>query len=331
MADESGFENVAYFTGGGAEHSPELMRLLPYAIVGSIEGVIEPGDLTVMPLEVPGGRVRMAPGAAILLNRHVQNPRESYIVRAPEWSYIDIPPTGPAGARTDLIGVRVEDPQYDGWADPPSEDAALDWQYVMPFRIPNVDPNIRHAAELNLGYAAYACALVTLPANTGTVIDQHIFPLRNLALPRSEAPILESAPLTNWFHAVDTVAFKRWPVEGREVRIPRWATHMSAKIDLAGILRTEGSIGADLRARFGDFLTAANLTVEYDAGPGAATEARESFFLTIGGAVPADKRGAVVELWSEARRVFPESYPGYLRTAPGGQIAWDIRFYQYTV
>ena len=61
--------------GEGIEHSANVARLLAYAAAGGIEGIIGTLDLEVRPLAVPGGSVRVAPGACFILNR---NPTGAY-------------------------------------------------------------------------------------------------------------------------------------------------------------------------------------------------------------------------------------------------------------
>lgn len=325
MADESGFENVAYFIGGGAEHSPELMRLIPFALSGDAEGIITPGDLKVSALDVPADRVRMAPGSAILQNRHVANAQESYLVRAPNWSYIDVPETGSASGRTDLIGVRVQDPQYEGWPDPPSEEAARNWQYVVPFRIPNVDPAIRHFDELNLGYAAYACALVTLPPSTGTVLDSYITPLRELALPHSDRFL--DAQQYSGNGNIDTTSaggFVDWPGYAPDVRVPRWATDFRMVTTLGNVRQFAQATSGRIMALLGD-IGGASPTFDFeaaDAGPGGRA-------VTIVASNGGDCRAiAGTTVKARTRGLITA---GGLFVTNGTHHVFDIQFYQRTV
>lgn len=170
-------ETMPWMVGGGAEHPVELARLLAFVGAGGNEGVATPGSMRVAALPTPGGAVRVAPGAAILLNRYPGGGEQSYAIRNPTATDVAISPTTSAGGRTDLVWARVVDPQYEGAA-PPDPDT---YEYVRFGVTQGVSPNLRTLSDPR---PIIPLALVTLPASTATVTGAMILDLRQLANPQ---------------------------------------------------------------------------------------------------------------------------------------------------
>lgn len=233
------FEGVPWAVGGGAEHSPEVARLLAHVATSGADGIVTSGDLKVLPLATPGGSVRIMKGAAVLPSRAAGGDQQSYAARNLSEDVVAVTATGSGSGRTDMVVLRVEDSTLAGepWPDPPS---AANGPYVFGRVLQNVPSsaiadNLAARAWLaSQGYTAIPLAGITLPTSTGTVSSGMIKDLRNLARPRnqpvSEIPAVPN-PVTLSSVGVDTV----WPGGGPTIDVPAWATHVSVTVLIAGI------------------------------------------------------------------------------------------------
>lgn len=242
MADVNGFDPAAYSI-DGARIASDLMRVQTYAGTSGAEGIVSPGDLKVHQLAQAGPQVAIDPGAGIVLGRSAGQRNQSYVVNGRLESRVDITPTGSAGGRSDLIIVRVEDPQFSPWDALPEADAP-DHQYVNPIVIENVPSNTQSFAQLGEDYSALAVARLDIPANTAAITDDMIKPLRHLAQPRSLSrsyggPPYNTMVLTPANSGGNFISLPQIPM----VDIPEWATHWDI-IGTANTQATDGSMGA---------------------------------------------------------------------------------------
>lgn len=226
------WDSVPWFVGGGAEHSPEVARLLAFAAIGGAEGVVEPGNLKVLPLDVPGGSVRVTIGAALIRNRAAGGAQQTYVARNPTEDVVSISATGSSGGRSDLIVAQIEDPNMAGepWQDPVDPKVG---PYVFTRVIPNVPAGTTRLQDVPgyEGRSAVTLARVDLPASTGTVTAALITDLRVLARPRSERQVVKGT-LANGTTTLSTgswQAFPANPIAG--VVVPTWATHAVIRVD----------------------------------------------------------------------------------------------------
>lgn len=253
------WDPTPWVVGGGAEHSPEVARLLAYATSSGAEGIVEPADLRVRALNVPGAGFRVGAGAALVRNRFAGGQQQTYAVRnTAEHNYTDVSPTGSGGGRTDLVVARVIDPQYAG--EVPSD--PTDYQYVVTDVIRGVPSNTRAAAELNLGYPAIALAKITWPASTATITDAMITDLRRVALPRVERRLFAWNPTSSDEATQSLTTSTPYPVGSYwpnmrdnqgfwEVDIPEWATHANTIGTWAGVRVANGTANGWLWVRLG--------------------------------------------------------------------------------
>lgn len=243
------WDAVPWMVGGGAEHSTNISRVLPYAAFGGREGIIGAYDLEVRPLAVPGGSVRIVPGAASILNRAAGIQYEAYVGRLPVEDTVAIAPTGAGGPRTDLIVARVENPFIDSepWDEPADPRFG---PYIFTRVIPNVPSGIKSVRELGLGYSALTLAKVTLPASTATVLQSHITDLRVMSqvLREREQNIIQPTGDASLFQTLYTV----WPWElVTTTNVPEWATHVYVHATVSGPRMPIGGFRGDGRIDFG--------------------------------------------------------------------------------
>jgi hypothetical protein len=234
------WDNTPWFVGGGAQHSPEVARLLAYASTNGTEGIVNPPDLKVQALNIPGTSVRVAPGGALILNRFPGGTQQTYVGRNPIEHTVAVTPTGSAGGRTDLVVAYVDDPQYSGQSAPDP----LTYQYINTKIIQNVPAAIEHAHELNLNYPAIELAKITLPPSTGTVTPAMITDLRKVAQPRqaqesntNQGKTTGSLTSDNWV---------QWPNYRPSSYVPEWATHVQIRCFMSG-MKGVGPIDGSLK------------------------------------------------------------------------------------
>lgn len=251
------WDNAAWMV-KGARHSAEIGRLLAYVASSGAEGIIEPSDLRVVPYATPGAGFRVLTGACIIRNRYSGGGQQSYAARNPTEDVVDRAGfgTGSGSGRSDLVVVRIEDPQYPGTAAPPDPLIA---QYPFTRVIQGVPSGTTTAKELNLGYPAIALARIDYPANTSTITSAMIKDLRKVAVPRRDRQQEVTFPVT--LQNIPTSSYARWPLdEGATLllSVPEWATALSVVCHLSGVKY----------AHAGTVDTVAGLRLAFDGAPG---------------------------------------------------------------
>ncbi|WP_348240077.1 hypothetical protein, partial [Salmonella enterica] len=87
---------------------PEVARLLAYAATAGAKGIVTPGDIKVVPLDVPGSSVRVHAGACLIPSEAAGGAQQTYVGRNPSADTVSISATGSGSGRSDLIVARVE-------------------------------------------------------------------------------------------------------------------------------------------------------------------------------------------------------------------------------
>lgn len=321
------WDSVPWFVGGGAEHSPEVARLLAFAAIGGAEGVVEPGDLKVLPLDVPSGSVRVVVGAALIRNRATGGAQQTYVARNPTEDVVSISETGSAGGRSDLIVAQIEDPNMAGepWQDPTDPKVG---PYVFTRVIPNVPAGTTRLQDVPgyEGRSAITLARVDLPASTGTVTAALITDLRKLARPRSERQVVKGT-LTDKTVTLSTSswqAFPEKPITG--LVVPTWATHAAIRIDTTirfvsgdGYFNLQSYLGTGAPITSGLF---ADAIIDSTSGGGSY---RQPLVIPSDGvwAIPSALRGKTVQL---VTRVQGRSSGGKIATGTTDYYFADVSF-----
>lgn len=227
----------------GARTPSSVARLAARAAVKQ-SGIINPGDLKVLQLAVPGDGVRISAGGAVLENRYVSNSGQAYVVEATDEEIVgaDENFTGIVGngtTQSHLICVSIGDPQYSTAGHPwftetmkndlaLSPEDALDFQYVRAWVIKNV-PNTTVRVE-DLGappsYPIYAVARIDVPAGSGSITSAMIKDLRKVVNPRSEIVQNHVAISTPDVLSVPAAfTYETWPDNSDfSAYVPPWAT-----------------------------------------------------------------------------------------------------------
>lgn len=316
------WDPVPWFVGGGAEHSPEVARLLAYAATNGGEGVIDTSSLRVTALAVPGSAVAVRTGACLIRNRSVGGERQTYAGRSTSVDNPQIPATTAAGARSSLVVARVEDPFMEGepWQDPADPTAG---PYIFTRVIPNVPAGTKRLRDVPgyEGNSAIELARIDQPASTGAITNAMITDLRKVANPRSnrQAQNIEPA-VTN----LTSTAATRWPTNRFTVDIPEWATQAFVKMELVAAIDS-GDTDGNFMIYLGDSLLVQAQGYNYDY------TGSERLGIVVAGvvAVPAEFRGTTQNLEMRATRV--AGAPGFLRTVVKSFYVADVEFYEVPV
>lgn len=323
------FDPVPWFVGGGAQHSPEVARLLAYSALGGAEGITTPGDLKVLSRAVPGAGVRVVVGSAAILSRAAGGGQQTYLARNPTEEPLNIAATTSAGGRSDLIVIRVEDPFMAGepWAAPTNP---LVGPYVFARVISNVPSTTTSVAQLNLGYSAIELARIDIPSSTATITQAMVTDLRKLARPRQLRMVEMNGPTAEI--ALTSANGMYWPSFRPTVAIPTWATHVAMVTTLSSI----GQRGGDATGVFTATIGAPGATqfratnVPYDVDQLASGSVGQRHTLICGGAGALNTalRGTSQVLGVEGRL---DVGPGYLITVQGSHVIFDLEFFERAV
>ena len=319
------WDTVPWFIGGGAQHSPEVARMMLFAATGGAEGVVLPGDLKVLPLDVPGGAVRAVPGGVLIRNRATGGDSQTYGGRLVTEDVVQIAPTGSGAGRSDLVVARIEDPNMAGetWGEP--EDPTVG-PYIFTRVIPNVPKTTTRVKDVP-GYAtstAIEIARVDLPASTGTVTAAMITDLRRVAVPRSARSLDLQRSSVSQLNATAGEAY--FPPNTQQIYVPDWATRLTGYVTANGMVQRGTDEAMATRVRLGNAATGVysiSTVTDLDAELGDAQRRSPIFGISI--AIPASMRGTTqpVSCWST--RMYPTA-KGRFSTDTATQVLFDLLF-----
>lgn len=221
----------------GAQSSARIARLQLQSASRSGNGIVEALDLEVTELAVPGTAVRIAPGAAVILGQEAAF-QGSYYAHNVGDAELEVSATGSGAGRSDMIVLRVEDPNIDGtsWA----HDVTTDPVYY--FRV--IEGVSGTATEAPEGMTAVALARIDIPESTATITQDMITDVRVAANPRTERVIRVQRGTDDPDLAGNIQDyFENWPdLVWREIMIPPWAT----QVQVMGFWSNMGFFSSDL-------------------------------------------------------------------------------------
>ncbi|GAA0972671.1 hypothetical protein Q7689_00260 [Nocardiopsis tropica] len=217
----------------GAQSSSRIARLQLQSGTASRNGVVDSSHLQILPLTVPGTSVRATSGGATILGAEASF-QGSYFAFNVGDAEIAVSPTGSGGGRSDLVILRVEDPNISGT--PWTHDVTTDPVYY--FRvIEGVDPT---TTDVPPGTTGVALARLDIPANTATITSGMITDVRQMANPKRlrELRVQRGQGLEDGRddHADFTSDFERWPQHDWTVTIPEWATQVQVRADWLNVM-----------------------------------------------------------------------------------------------
>jgi hypothetical protein len=230
----------------GAEHSAEQFRALVKDLSGGAEGITEGDDLRVTQLDTPGGGVQVADGSGVILGR-VNAFQGTYATRNQGAATVTIAATG-GSPRSDMVILRVEDPEYEGTLDP-AVDQINYFQVIS-----NVSSS---ATTIPDGRTGIPLARIDVPASTSTITNAMIIDLRSIAQPRRERSQYVHSPTgTSTAISNSNGTYSYFSTEaGWTIAIPDWASKAIISIDIAQLKYSVAAFIGALRATFGASLT----------------------------------------------------------------------------
>ncbi|MFJ3699487.1 hypothetical protein ACIPW9_36085 [Streptomyces sp. NPDC090052] len=242
----------------GATHPAQQFRMLVRDLARGAEGITEGDDLKVTQRSTPGSGVTVSDGSAIVKGR--VNTFQGHYAEANIGSAdVDIAATG-ASPRTDMVILRIEDPEYEGSLDPAVDQVAY-FQVIS-----NVSSS---ATTIPDGRTGIPLARVTVPASTSTITNAMITDLRQIANPRTARSLFTQSPgsistalgASTTFNYFSTAA-------GWTITIPDWATTVRMKIDICPLRFSVDNFFGSVRATFGASLTLQETLVDDNQGTG---------------------------------------------------------------
>ncbi|MEU9014239.1 hypothetical protein AB0D12_31620 [Streptomyces sp. NPDC048479] len=230
----------------GATHSAQQFRLLVRDLARGAEGITEGDDLKVTQLGTPGGSVQVSDGSGVVRGRF-NTFQGHYAVCNTGAATVAISATGGAG-RSDMLILRVEDPEYEGTLDPEVDS-------ICYFQI--ISGVSSSATAIPDGRTGIPLARIDIPASTSTITNAMIVDLRKVANPRRERQIFVHSPTgasTNISNSNGTYSYFSTEA-GWSLAVPDWASKAVISIDISQMKYSVAQFIGALRATFGASLT----------------------------------------------------------------------------
>lgn len=226
----------------GASHDAQQFRMMVKDLARDQQGVTTGLDLKVTALAVNGAGVQVGDGSAVIAGvvSPVQGHYSAYNIGS---DTVSISATG-GTSRSDMVILRVEDPEYEGTRDP----------QVDPIVFFEVISNVgTSATAVPSGYSAIPLARIDIPASTATITDAMITDLRRVANPRRERilyPYYYGGALTEISGTTET--WKTHPnLTMANIYIPDWAAKAQVVFSATNIRLVDGSIFGGFRFMLG--------------------------------------------------------------------------------
>lgn len=237
----------------GATHSAEQFRAMVQDLARGAEGITQGTDLKVTQLSTPGTSVQVVDGSGVVRGR-VNAFQGTYAVRNQGAATVPIAATGGSG-RSDMLILRVEDPQYEGSLNP-----AVD--QINYFQV--ISGVSSSATTIPDGRTGIPLARIDIPASTSTITNAMIKDIRVIANPRRESRLLTQSPAAaSTAITGSTLVYSYFSTAaGWSIAIPSWATTVRVKIDVAGLRLLVNPFYGVLRATFGASLTLQATTLD---------------------------------------------------------------------
>ncbi|MFF0291027.1 hypothetical protein [Streptomyces sp. NPDC005262] len=237
----------------GGTHPARTMRMMIRDLSRGSQGVTEYNDLKVTQLTTPGAGVQIADGSGVI--RGAASGQGSYTQYNVGSATLNIAPTGATG-RTDMVVLRVLDPDYEGQLNPASDD--IGYFYV----VSNVSST---ATQPPAGMTAIPLARITMGPNTATITDALITNLRTIANPRRDRQIYTASPSGDQNYSGNKDGtYVSWPTAARwNIAVPVWAVRTRIIFNVAATQVMNGSVWGHAAFKLG---TVQSQGVNFDTG-----------------------------------------------------------------
>lgn len=237
----------------GATHSAQQFRMMVRDLASGAEGITEGDDLKVTQRSTPGSGIQVGDGSGVVRGRANAN-QGHYSVCNIGSALVDISATG-GSPRSDMVILRVEDPEYEGTLDP--EVDQINYFQV----ISNVSSS---ATTIPDGRTGIPLARIDIPASTSTITNAMVHDVRQVANPRRVRQNLTQFPTTLSTQIGGTALAYAYfsTAAGWNIAIPDWATTAVVRLDIGGLRMTGGVVFGNLRATYGASLTMKTVVVD---------------------------------------------------------------------
>ncbi|MFD7922551.1 hypothetical protein ACFV3R_25405 [Streptomyces sp. NPDC059740] len=241
----------------GATHTAQQFRMMVRDLARDSQGVTTGLDLKVTALDTPGAGVQVSDGSAVIAGQvsPVQGSYSAYNIGS---DTVSISATG-STPRSDMLVLRVEDPDYEGTRDP-AVDPIVFWEVV-----PNVSST---ATTAPAGYSAIPLARIDLPASTATVTNAMIVDLRKVANPRRDRqlfPMFYGGSLTQLSGTAGT--WQNFPsATSTTIAVPTWAASVKVMWSVGGLRLDDGNVFGNLTFQFGTKQAAQDVVIDDNQG-----------------------------------------------------------------
>jgi hypothetical protein len=242
----------------GATHPASQFRMLVRDLARGAEGITEGDDLKVTQRATPGAGITVGDGSAVIKGRDdaFQGHYSACNVGAVN---VDIASTG-GTARSDMVILRIEDPEYTGTLDPQTDEIAY-FQVIS-----NVSSS---ATAIPDGRTGIPLARIDIPSSTATITDAMITDLRQVANPRRTRQMLTHSPTADSALIGSSTTYSYFSTEaGQSFLVPDWATKARFRIDIASLRYSVADYFGNLRATFGASLTLQAIGLDDNQGAG---------------------------------------------------------------
>jgi len=229
----------------GATHPASQFRMLVRDLARGAEGITEGDDLKVTQRSTPGGGVTVGDGSAVIKGRDdaFQGHYSACNVGA-----VDVDLAAAGTARSDMVILRIEDPEYTGTLDPEVDQIAY-FQVIS-----NVSSS---ATAIPDGRTGIPLARIDIPSSTATITDAMVHDLRKVANPRRQRTLLTQSPtaLSTDISGTSGTFANFSTAAGWSVAIPDWATTAILSLSVGQLRYNTAAYFGQIRATFGASLT----------------------------------------------------------------------------
>lgn len=227
----------------GGEHTAQQFRMMIRDLAQNNQGITAGDHLRVSALSTPGGGVQISDGSATISGK-VSSAQGSYnVYNIGSDATTLIAATGGTG-RSDMVILRVQDPEYEGSRNP-SSCAFFDV-------VSNVSSS---ATTVPSGYSAIPLARIDIPASTGTITNAMIKDLRKVTNPRRDRilyPYYAADPLVQISGTSET--WQTFPnLTMASIPIPDWAASIKVVFTISGIRLASGNAWGNFRFLLGTY------------------------------------------------------------------------------
>jgi hypothetical protein len=244
----------------GATHSAQQFRMLVRDLANGAEGITQGDDLKVTQRATPGGGVLVGDGSGVVKGR--MDAFQGHYAACNIGSFdVPIAATGSGAGRSDMVILRVEDPEYEGSLNPATDQ--IDYFDV----ISGVSSS---ATAIPDGRTGIPLARIDIPASTATITNAMIVDLRKCANPRRSRLLLTQSPASISTGIGSSLSYSYFSTAaGWNIAIPDWATKAIVKVDVSPIRYDLGNFFGQISATFGASLATQSILLDDNQGTGA--------------------------------------------------------------